>query len=78
MRFVHEVVSVGSYNIILFVRFQQNAFMSDYINLITRILYWAGVLLIVRFLWITYLLLKLFPVVALLLASVIGWVFLFE
>jgi len=52
--------------------------MSEYINLIIRILYWTGVLVIVRVIWVIYLLLKVFPVIALLLASFLGWVFLFE
>ena len=52
--------------------------MSDYKSLIIRILYWSGVLLLVRTIWIGYVLIKVFPVACLLLASMLGMAILYE
>lgn len=52
--------------------------MSDYKSLIIRIMYWSGVLLILRLVWISYALIKVFPVACLLLASMLGMAILYE
>lgn len=55
----------------------RNISMSDYKNLVIKIVYWSGVSLLLRLAWISYVLIKLFPIATLLLISLIGVVFLY-
>jgi hypothetical protein len=47
-------------------------FMNNYIKIIMRFLYWSGLVIILRLLWQTYLLIKVFPITSALLLAVIA------
>jgi hypothetical protein len=47
-------------------------------QLLIKILYWSGILLILRLAWVTYVMVKVFPIACLLLASFLGMFVLFE
>ncbi len=52
--------------------------MFDYKSLIIKIMYWSGVLLILRLLWVSYVMIKVFPMSFLLLTSMLGMAILYE